>query len=294
MIYIKGNTFAELYMNAMDAVYNHPEYECSPRGLKIKECTNAVLELTNPYSNLFKCTDKTLTMPTAYTKKEIALYLSATNLVEPFAKATAFWSKIANDDGTINSAYGNLIFNPSLQDGRSQFDWAYDSLVADKDSRQAIIRFNNTSHQHAGVKDFPCTFVGTFHIRNNKLNFTISMRSNDIVKGLIHDLPSFTLFQHLMLLRLKPIYPDLEIGTYTHIDSSLHVYETEFDLVERRLKTGLIENSFSMPNDYNCIKSSDIEKIIKTKIYDGMKGCIVDSLGVELKANSDFYNWLLS
>lgn len=294
MIYIKSDTFADLYMKAMDAVYNHPEYECSPRGLKIKECTNAVLELTNPYSNLFKCSDKSLTMPTAYTKKEIALYLSATNSAETFSKATGFWSKIANDDGTINSAYGNLVFNPSLADGRSQFDWAYDSLVADRDSRQAIMRFNNTSHQYNGVKDFPCTFVGVFHIRDNKLNFTISMRSNDIVKGLIHDLPSFTLFQHLMLLRLQTVYPMLEMGTYTHIDSSLHVYETEFDLVARRLATGLTENAFPMPNDWRCIKSHDIETIITEKILNSRKGIKADRASLSLPSNEDFYNWLLS
>lgn len=294
MIYIKSDNFADLYMKAMDAVYNHPEYECSPRGLKIKECTNAVLELTNPYSNLFKCSDKSLTMPTAYTKKEIALYLSGTASAETFSKATPFWSKIANSDGTINSAYGNLIFNPSLADGRSQFDWAYDSLVADKDSRQAIMRFNNTSHQYNGVKDFPCTFVGVFHIREDKLNLTISMRSNDIVKGLIHDLPSFTLFQHLMLLKLKSVYPELEMGTYTHIDSSLHVYETEFDLVAKRLAVGLEPNSFPMPNDWRCIKSFDIAAVIDEKIEKGHKGTRVDSSAIGLPTNEDFYNWLLS
>lgn len=273
-------------------MYNHPDYEAAPRGLKVKECLNACLELTNPLDNLFKCsTDKSLTLPTGYTKKEIALYLSGTDSVTEFCKASMFWDKIKNPDGkTINSAYGNLIFNPSLEDGRSQFDWAYDCLVADKDSRQAFMRFNNTSHQYVGVKDLPCTFIGIFHIRNNKLNFTIEMRSNDIVKGLIHDEPSFTLFQWLMYLRLKPTYPDLELGTYTHIANSLHLYETDFELTEKRLKAGIVPNHFPMPNNWKVIKSTDVDVLIEEKL-DKQPQLLYKW---EHPENEDFYKWILS
>ena len=94
------------------------------------------------------------------------------------------------------------------------------------------MRFNNTSHQVDGVKDFPCTFIMIFHIRDNKLCATVEMRSNDIICGLVHDLPSFTLFQYLMLLRLREAkYTDLELGTY----NSLHVYERDFELVKNRI-----------------------------------------------------------
>lgn len=194
MRHITAKTFADLYMKVIDEVYVHPDFICSPRGQKIHECLNVVLELEDITSNLFKSQDKSCTMPTGYTKKEIALYLSATTSSDKFAKASAFWNTIKNDDETVNSAYGNLIFNPSLADGRSQFDWAFDSLKADKDSRQAFMRYNNTSHQFVGNKDLPCTFIQIFHIRDNKLYSTVEMRSNDIVCGLVHDLPSFTLF----------------------------------------------------------------------------------------------------
>ena len=144
MRHIKAKTFAELYKRALQEVYNNPDYESAPRGLKIKECLNVVMELEDPLSNLFKCEDKSITLATGYIKKEISLYLSATNKVSDFANASKFWSTIANPDGkTINSAYGNLIFNPSLEDGRSQFDWAFDCLKMDRDSRQAFMRFNN-------------------------------------------------------------------------------------------------------------------------------------------------------
>jgi thymidylate synthase len=294
MTLIKADSFAELYTKVMDKIYNYPDYITSPRNLKIKECINVAMELSNPLNNLFKCEDKLLTLATAYLKKEMALYLSATNDANLFSAASPFWNKIKNDDNTVNSAYGNLIFNPSLSDGRSQFDWAFDCLKADKDSRQAIVRFNTTSHQYSGVKDFPCTFLMIFHIRDNKLHATIEMRSNDICKGLAYDLPSFTLFQYLMFLKLKPIYPDLELGSYTHISNSLHIYESDFELCEKRLSTTLLENAFPMPRNWNCIRSDDINYIVKTKVVENTKTQIKDITHIKYPENIEFYNWLLS
>lgn len=283
-------SFAELYQKALKLVYLTPEYESSPRGLKIRECLDVIMELENPLNNLFKCEDKSATLATGYIKKEILLYLNATNKVSEFAKASNFWLNIANNDGTVNSAYGNLIFNPDLKDGRSQFDWAIDCLIKDKDSRQAFMRFNNTSHQFNGNKDVPCTFFIIAHIRNNKFHVTVDMRSTDLIKGLAYDIPSFTLFQYLMYLKLKDVYPELELGTYTHISHSLHIYESDFELVEKRINNILIENSFPMPNNWNVIKSTDVEILKEIKL--DKQPQLFDNWS--MPENIDFYNWILS
>lgn len=94
------------------------------------------------------------------------------------------------------------------------------------------MRYNNTSHQFDGNKDLPCTFIQIFHIRDNKLFSTVMMRSNDIQTGTLHDIPSFTLFQHLMYIKLKELcYPELELGAYTHIANSFHCYERDFEKI---------------------------------------------------------------
>ena len=247
------------------------------------------MQIDNPYDNLFRYENKALTLPTKYTKKEMCLYLNGDNSVELFAKASQFWKKIANDDGTVNSAYGHLIFDKSLEDGRSQFDWAFECLKADKDSRQAFMRFNNTSHQYNGVKDLPCTFIMLFHIRGNRLHATIDMRSNDIVKGLIHDEPSFTLFQQLMFLRLKEVYPDLEMGTYTHISHSLHLYEPDFELTEKRLENQILPNQFPELKNWHVIKSIDSAELVDDKVC-GQRYLLHDW---QYKENAEFYNWIL-
>ena len=285
---IVGDTFADVYEKSMDLLLNNPEYKTRPRGLDIHECLNVGLVIEDPSKNLFKYDDKSLTMPTGYVKKEMCLYLMATDDAQMFAKASSFWNGIKTKQDKINSAYGNLIFNPSLKDGRSQFEWAFDSLKNDKDSRQSFMRFNNNNHQYDGNKDVPCTFTMSFHIRENKLHATTYMRSNDIIKGTTYDIPSFILFQRLMLLRLREAYPDLEMGTYQHFASSLHLYSCDFELVGKRLSQQIYNNSYPFPNDWHCIKSNDVAKCFDIKANKQMQ--LFD--GWTYDKNKDFYEWL--
>lgn len=285
---IEGKTFAEVYQASMDMLLNQPDYTSRPRGLDVHECLNVGLCIEDPASNLFKYDDKSLTLPTGYVKKEMCLYLRGTDDAKEFSKASSFWDNIKTRAGKINSAYGNLIFNKSLKDGRSQFDWAFDCLKTDKDSRQAFMRFNNTSHQYTGNKDVPCTFIQCFHIRDNRLNTTVEMRSNDIIKGTTYDIPSFILFQRLMLLRLREVYPDLELGFYQHFANSFHLYSTDFELVEKRLQNQIIPSSYPFPNDWHCIKSEDIAKCFDMKV--NKQNWLFD--GWQYPANKDFYEWL--
>lgn len=284
---IVGESFADIYDKAMDMLLNNYEYKTAPRGLDIHECLNVGLYIENPTRNLFKYEDKSLTLPTGYVKKEMCLYLLGSDDARDFSKASKFWDNIKTKQGKINSAYGNLIFNKSLEDGRSQFDWAFDSLKNDKDSRQSFMRYNNTSHQYDGNKDMPCTFIQSFHIRDSKLHTTVEMRSNDLIKGTTYDIPSFILFQRLMLLRLREVYPDLEMGSYTHFANSFHLYSTDFELVERRLNSQILENAYPFPNDWHCIKSEDALRCFDMKV--NKQNWLFDW---QYPSNKDFYEWL--
>lgn len=284
---IAGTSFASVYDKAMDMLLNNYEHKSAPRGLDIHECLNVGLFIEDPSQNLFKYEDKSLTLPTGYVKKEMCLYLLGSDDAKDFSKASKFWDNIKTPQGKINSAYGNLIFNRSLKDGRSQFDWAFDCLKNDKDSRQAFMRYNNTCHQYDGNKDVPCTFIQMFHIRDNKLHTTVEMRSNDLIKGTTYDIPSFILFQRLMLLRLREVYPDLEMGTYTHFANSLHLYSTDFELVEKRLDSKILENSYPFPNDWHCIKSEDALRCFDTKV--NKQNWLIDW---QYPENKEFYGWI--
>lgn len=280
MVEITGNTFAESYKKLLDKVYNHYEYETAPRGMNIREIMNCVVKIRNPYSNLFK--NKVRDLPLKYLKKELALYFAGVNDAKMFASASKFWKKIANDDGTINSAYGNLIFKmEDSGDQKSQWNWALIQLSKDKDTRQAVLHFNRPIHQYEGVKDFPCTLEMTFHIRDNKLNATIVMRSNDVIKGTTFDIPFFMLLQQLMLVSLKKFYPEIEMGEYTHIAHSMHLYESDFDLVQEMLQHEFIEAETPRLDSERLPLEEDVEAIALEK-----------DRSVKYSFNEEFLNWL--
>ena len=110
---------------------------------------------------------------------------------------------------------------------RTPWEWCLESLKNDKDTRQAILRFSLPEHQWMGNKDQTCTMHGNFLIRDDKLNLSIVMRSNDLVRGLVYDLPWFCGLIDKMIVDLRDAYPTLKKGTYTHTVHSLHIYEKD-------------------------------------------------------------------
>jgi thymidylate synthase len=234
----QADDFATLYKESLTSLFNKPEYETSPRGIKIKEDTNVSLILNNPlsclYSNEHRSSQK------RYISAELLWYFMGRNDVDFIKKYAKFWESIQNPDGTVNSSYGNLLFTKKNIHGYSQYQWAYESLVKDRDSRQAVLHFNLPEHQQFSNKDFVCTLYGIFQIRNNKLNFTVHMRSNDVVWGLPTDISFFAILQSQMLSHLQITYPDLELGTYTHFVNSFHVYEHHFEIIEKMINSEFI------------------------------------------------------
>lgn len=242
----------EAYLGTLADVYDNPQFYCAPRGQKVREILDYKFVITNPVNEVIitKDPERNLTIED-YTQKECELYNSGSNLTEDFGKASKFWLKLSNPDGTINSAYGHLIKfkkshgNPlyefadkiggspeavselAVQGMRTPWEWCVDSLRADKDTRQAILRFSLPEHFYKGNKDMVCTLNGNFHIREDKLFLSITMRSNDMMLGLVYDLPWFISLMDDMILELKDLYPNLTKGNYTHKVDSIHVYDRD-------------------------------------------------------------------
>ena len=238
----RGNSFAEVYANSLNDLMRNPQYTASPRGMAIKEFQPCTLVVEDPtlclYNNLRRSSQY------KYIAAELIWYFMGRNDVEFIEKYASFWRIISNKDETVNSAYGNLLFNEKNEYGLSQWQWAFQTLKNDKDSRQAIMLFNKPHYQWIGNKDVICTLNAIFNIRDNKLNFSVSMRSNDAILGTPTDVAFFCLLQQQMLKLLKPYYPELELGTYTHTANSYHIYDRHFSLVSEMIENDFIEKSF--------------------------------------------------
>ena len=262
----KGDTFADVYKEALKDVYYNPQYETSPRGQKVKEVCNVSLEFDPKYS-LYE--NQKRGSQHKYISGEFIWYFMGHNDIDFISRYSKFWKTLDNGDGTVNSAYGNLLFAKCNEHGHTQWEWALESLKKDKDSRQAIIHFNNPSHQWFGNKDFVCTLNGIFQIRNNNLNFTVNMRSNDLILGTPTDVAFFCILQQQMLNHLKKTYPKLKLGTYTHNVHSLHLYERNFNTVETMLKYDFNSVHLLLNEDLindNSLPSTELVEIYKSVI----------------------------
>lgn len=242
MLTYRFDTFAEAYKDSLTDLLTFPEYETRPRGMTIKENCDVALVIDNPLSCLYENTVRSSQLK--YIAAELLWYFMGRNDVRYISKFAKFWESIQNDDGTVNSSYGHLLFANPNEHGFMQYEWAVNSLLKDKDSRQAVLHFNLPSHQRDGNKDFVCTMYGIFQIRENKLNFTVSMRSNDVILGLPTDIAFFATLQSQMLFHLVTHggeeFRELELGTYTHIANSFHLYERHFDLVDRMIREDFV------------------------------------------------------
>ena len=243
---------SEAYLTALREVWNNPDFYCAPRGLKIREVMDYSFTILQPDAEAIITHDIERNLVIAdYTQKETELYNSCTNKVEDFAKASKFWKQLANPDGTVNSAYGYLIWkhdshgcpwfegaqytpeqvhaDPKIMNDlfRTPWEWCKQSLIQDKDTRQAILRFSLPEHFWNGNRDMTCTMHGNFLIRDDKLYLSMVMRSNDLMKGLVYDLSWFCSLMDKMIDELKPTYPNLTKGTYTHTSHSMHIYEKD-------------------------------------------------------------------
>jgi hypothetical protein len=250
---ISGTTPSDVYLKALRSIIESPDtIKSAPRGQPIREFIPATAIMTTPDSSPIRTADPDRNETIArYTLKEFELYDRGERRASEFAKAAKFWANLANPDGTINSAYGWLIFhdkscgNPEHEHAlyepghaaraasvmRTPWEWARESLKMDRDTRQAMVKLHKRQHLWMGNRDQVCTAYLIFHIRNGKLTMTVHMRSQDLVLGAVYDWPYFSSLQIRMLEELKPVYPDVTLGRYVHVMDSMHVYERNAEMV---------------------------------------------------------------
>lgn len=225
--------------------------EVSPRGFLIKELENANYELP-PYVRFANFMSRKLSLK--YIKREFLWYLRGDRYDTSITEHASMWKGLINKDGGINSNYGQYI--------NKQFDSVINTLKSDKDSRRASIMILSADHLLSETADFPCTYALNFRIRDNKLNMTVHMRSQDAVFGMGNDAPAFSMVQEMIYVTLRDTYPELVMGQYHHFADSLHIYEKHFEMVNDILQnpesfTPVICPRMSSIDEVNYLRNTD-------------------------------------
>lgn len=215
--------FNETYIaNSIDTAFMHwyrlLSKDCggvkqvSRDGEVVGEIINATTVLSDPTNNIMKNSLRNL--PMKYAIGELLWYMSHNNKLKEIQKYTKGWDRMSDDGVTVNSNYGWCIRDKY---GFDQWEWCKQELNNNPNSRRAVIHIKEPSDKDS--KDVNCTVCLQFFIRDEKLYCTTYMRSNDIWLGYPYDVFQFTCMQILMSMELG-----IELGTYTHIAGSLHLY----------------------------------------------------------------------
>jgi len=235
----------------------------------IREVLNFAITLSNPRSRVSRSLDRRLVKSKF---AEFAWFLSEDsnkNYIKPYI---SIYNKEESENNKILGAYGPKIFG-RIHGKVSQYERICEQILARKETKQAFLVLSNDTDFKVNMDEYsspPCTIGLHFLVRKNKLNLTAYMRSNDAYFGLPHDLFCFTMLQEMISIRTN-----IPLGTYTHICSSLHLYEDKINRAKSYLEEGFYEG-ISMPKmtEYN-------DKILNTVVNsynDKIQGISIDNL----------------
>ena len=143
--------------------------------------------------------------------------------VTPLCRYISNMRDYCDHSNTAQWAYGPYI---NAQVMRAVYD-----LEANPNSRQAVI--------YTGIPDAsgphnspPCLSSVQWLVRNGKVDMIVTMRSNDVYRGLPLDLVQFSLWQKMVAAFLG-----LPVGRYIHNAGSFHLYERDVELAEKFIQS---------------------------------------------------------
>lgn len=204
----------------------------------IFELRDVELILKNPRKSVLSLPSRN--MSRKYASGEFCLYLAGTDKVEDFAFYSKVWKELA-DEGRINSAYGERMF--SGKSGNRLF-YAIDELIANPETKNAVVVMRDQRDQKKGLKDRCCTMFLQFTIRDGKLDMRTIMRSTDIWLGLPYDVFAFTRIMQIVLYHYnKAAETPVQLGTYTHQMLNVHAYPKQYSILAERFNRLPIDTS---------------------------------------------------
>ena len=224
----EGNNVSDVYKEMLE------ELKKSPIVGNTKEINNAIMIVHNP-------TLKDLYFPNRkisekYSNAELEWYWSGDNSCENIGKFAKMWLALTDDGKTNNSAYGYIL---EKKYGFDQIQQIIELLKKDINSRRAVLNISDPSINRITTKDMQCTIAIQFLVRNNKLEETIYMRSNDIYFGFPYDYIYFVSLGQYIANKLG-----IEFSLYTHNATSLHLYlKDEEKFIEHNQITNIDINS---------------------------------------------------
>lgn len=214
---VEMDTVRSGYVDLCRTIRDHGR-RVEPRGLVCRELTGATLVVHNPlYDAMPVGLNRGLNVAIGACE---ALQLIGGVSTPELLCGVAPQFRDYMDAGHFYGAYGPRV--------AGQLRRVYTQLVVDRDTRQAIATVWREGDAWAITRDLPCTLSFQFLVRDDALELHTAMRSNDVWLGWPYDAFQFTRLQQAMADALS-----LGVGPYVHRAGSLHLYERDWESVDR-------------------------------------------------------------
>lgn len=200
------------------------------RGGRVVELPNAVLHLREPRQRWAYGREPALNP--AFALAEVIWILAGRQDSAFLNHWNPALPSFAGEGETYGGAYG---WRLRTEHGVDQLRRAYDTLRQAPESRQVVLQIWKPSLDMPmedgapASPDVPCNVCSMMKVRKGQLHWTQIMRSNDVILGLPHNLIQWTTLQEIMAGWLS-----LEVGSYTHLSDSLHIYEKHWSHLEEQ------------------------------------------------------------
>lgn len=245
----------------------------------VSEIFGALLHLENPRARL----SRTETKGTVFSALgELLWYLSGSDKLDFIKYYIKDYESESEDGEALYGAYGPRLM--SSQSEHNQIQNVINLLQEKPTSRRAVMQlFEARDIAGKPKKEIPCTCSLQFVIRHNQLQLMVHMRSNDVFKGLPHDIFAFTMLQEIIARTLGT-----EIGTYHHSVGSLHLYKVKEHAAMQYVNEGLQSTKKYMPSmpegdPWEAINTLlEVESCIRTKKEYSLDNLALDPYWLDL------------
>jgi thymidylate synthase len=156
---------------------------------------------------------------------EVAWILAGDNRLSYLTPWNRDHAKFVGDNPQVYGSYGHRLRQSF---GVDQLLGAASALRSSPDSRQVVLQLYDPRLDlplpdgSARAGDIPCNVTSLLKVRNNRLEWTQILRSNDLHLGVPYNFVQFTTIQEVLAGMIG-----VELGSYAHYSDSLHVYEKD-------------------------------------------------------------------
>jgi thymidylate synthase len=228
-------TVDDLMRVAVDALRSDG-VEINPTKGSCREMAAATFELVNPRARVSRSSSRGRLFSAL---GELCWYLSGSNRTEDIAYYVRYYRNF-DENGIIFGGYGPRLLS---FDGVNQIDYVTRLLQDAPSSRKAVIQLFDHRDVVEPHADVPCTCTLQYLLRGGRLSAITYMRSNDVFRGMPHDLFCFTMLQELIARSVGA-----ELGSYHHMVGSLHMYDADASALDAFVAEGWQATTRAMPS----------------------------------------------